>query len=157
MKKNHAINKICSKKSNQNHKSIRQIKTFGRWKYILLLLSFIMTVSLQVLLNMTKWENPENKHEIANKLCKLHSKAKNLEPVFVCGFTSHSIFFHSYGDALNVDLLSELLARFFNSQNHCGSSVHNVDNGYLWEPVRATSTCCRTPDIGTVTACFNDF
>ena len=61
-----------------------------------------MTVSLQVLLNMTKWENPENKHEIANKLCKLHSKAKNLEPEknCVCLYVvlRPTIFFHSYED-----------------------------------------------------------
>ena len=55
-------------------------------------LSLIMSVSLQMLLNIILWANPENKHEItpgcmANALNKLHSKAETLNLkmfLFVC-------------------------------------------------------------------------
>ena len=80
----------------------------GEGKCILLLLSFIMSVSLQVPLKLIWWANPANKHEIhltvwsihwINCIVKQKPRTWKCFCLLFCRFSSHLIFFHSYGDA----------------------------------------------------------
>ena len=72
----------------------------GEGKCILLLLSFIMSVSLQVLLKLIWWANPANKHEIhltvwsihwINCIVKQKPRTWKCFCLLFCRFTSHAL------------------------------------------------------------------